>query len=159
MTTHTNHASTIKLVSAIALIIFALLPNVCRSMPAPASKLIDTASSLLDVATSDIASPEFARPDEGDLQKNSARLHRTLFLLNTSNLLKKARIFSENLSKMGAGSKPSPASSLLQRQRRSPSSVPEEAVKSVKKHFYRIKVRKPTLTVVEEDRAQENVSV
>lgn len=55
-----------------------------------------------DEADSISANPEFARPDEtADLQRNSARLHRTLFLLDTSDLLKSARLFGGDTAASG----------------------------------------------------------
>ena len=78
---------------------------------------------LFDADSSDIVSPEFARPDdEADLQRNSARLHRTLFLLDTSDLLKNARLFGEKSPKSKENSRAKRSSGLV------------------------IRVRKPTLT-------------
>ena len=54
---------------------------------------------LFDLESSDMASPEFARPDEADLQHNSARLTRTLLLLDPTDLLKNARLFGEKSHK------------------------------------------------------------
>lgn len=82
---------------------------------------------LFDLETSaDTANPEFARPDEADLQRNSARLHRTLFLLDTSDLLKNARLFGDK-AKSG-----------------------KESTRAKRQTGMVIRVRKPTLTFHED---------
>lgn len=85
----------------LALLAMALLALAPTSTALPAA----FRNRLFDVESSD-ASPEFARPDESsDLQRNSARLHRTLFLLDTSDLLKNARIFGEKSPKEASRAK------------------------------------------------------
>ena len=85
-----------KLILPLTLVCLVLLLFVHRSLELPTA----FRNHLFDLDTaSDTSNPEFARPDEGDLQRNSARLHRTLFLLDTSDLLKNARLFGEKANK------------------------------------------------------------
>ncbi|KAI7694342.1 hypothetical protein SSS_09733 [Sarcoptes scabiei] len=81
---------------------------------------------------------------DDDLQRNSARLHRTLFLLDTSDLLRKAKLFGKNSAPKESKSFVSFAS--LSRLRRE---VKQEHEKPIK-HINIIKVRKPFLAIDEE---------
>ncbi|KAH9421046.1 uncharacterized protein LOC113793002 [Dermatophagoides pteronyssinus] len=89
-------------------------------------------------------------PDSGDLQRNSQRLHRTLFLLDTSNLLKKARLLgvtggssSNSNAISNAISNMVERSSRIFRFRREAKPPKVEATKYINV----IKVRKPFLSL------------
>ncbi|OTF76528.1 hypothetical protein BLA29_003122 [Euroglyphus maynei] len=86
-------------------------------------------------------------PDSGDLQRNSQRLHRTLFLLDTSNLLKKARLLGvtgNNNNNISNGiSNMVERSSRIFRFRREAKPPKVEATKYINV----IKVRKPFLSL------------
>lgn len=95
------------LLSALALSALMLAPTPSSALPtAFRNRLFSGNSDDSSDSASISASPEFARPDEtADLQRNSARLHRTLFLLDTSDLLKSARLFGGDHSTTSTKSK------------------------------------------------------
>lgn len=123
------------------LIIVIFVVHCCHSLPTLFTAAVGDANNA-DVDASDaLALPEFARPGETpDLQKASARLHRTLFLLNTSDLLKKARLLG-NLATGGNNQ-------LTRNKRHSPRLGPDG--KPI--YINMIKLRKPTLSIDETDK-------
>lgn len=91
--------------------------------------------------------PEFARPGETpDLQKATARLHRTLFLLNTSDLLKKARL----LGSLATGGSGGGNTQLARAKRHSP----RLGADGKPIYINMIKLRKPTLSIDEMDKVE-----
>ena len=122
----------------VSLSVFSVVLLMCL----PYSDQLPTAlrKQLFDLESSDTSSPEFARPDENaDLQRNSARLHRTLFLLDTSDLLKNAKLLSEKVN-----GKQQQRNGLGSRSKRDANNTP-------KKYGVRgVRVRKPTLSIIED---------
>lgn len=121
-------------------ILLLCLPDSLDAMPTVFRKHLDVIEDADGGEISnDTTNPQFARPDENsaaDLQRNSARLHRTLFMLDTTDILKNARLFSQKTK----------GRTTNQRQRRDTSKTKIE--KSGVVHV--IKVRKPTMSVVED---------
>lgn len=145
----------------VCLICLLSIINYCHSLPVSSieSKLFDP----IDYGSEggpEIPLPPLMDSGSGDLQKNSARLHRTLFLLDTSDLLKKAGLFGA--SKLAAAivenSVPTERSSrsLFRLRREAKSSSPDSGSA---KYATIIKVRKPFLSVDEEDPFKQMVTV
>mgnify|MGYP007084022055 FL=1 len=88
-------------------------------------------------------------PDSGDLQRNSARLHRTLFLLDTSNLLKKARLLGVTGGSLTSSSNSNSINNMAERSSRIFRFRREAKPPKVEstKYINVIKVRKPFLSL------------
>ncbi|KAJ6219484.1 hypothetical protein RDWZM_005296 [Blomia tropicalis] len=115
-------ANSVTICLVIIMFNIMLEQNTVTALPAGLQNRLFDIDSNADIMTPD---------DSGDLQRNSARLHRTLFLLDTSDLLKKARLFSD-----------SKKDSLPKRTKRQTGMM--------------IRVRKPTLTFHDDDAEQLN---